>query len=324
MIKLINLFLMVLPLPIHAMSSTNLDFQATKVCPAYLSKNQRTNPHNLMTKPNTRYSVREINKPVPNWLRIEMAGQHTLRWVSVECGVIQKNSLAGTACNHTGIADSYVLALSSQPGFCESYGYEAGRSECGHLSKDSYQAHHLTLHGLWPNIDTCGQHYGYCGVRPRAHHCDYDPVLLSPEVGDELKKIMPGFNSGSCLERHEWNKHGSCQTLSATDYFSLAIRLNKEADQSSLGQYLKTHQGQILKLSTLHEVVKQAFGSHNEGKIYFGCKNNILVDVFIQLPGRLPVADSLADLIDKAPKNQFKDLCRSSVKVSSFNKDSLL
>ncbi len=66
-------------------------------------------------------------------------------------------------CNDPNSADSYVLALSSQAGFCETYGFEAGRPECLHLTKDSYAATHLTLHGLWPNKDLCGTYYGYCG-----------------------------------------------------------------------------------------------------------------------------------------------------------------
>ncbi len=65
------------------------------------------------------------------------------------------------------MADSHVLALSSQSGFCQTYGFEAGKPECLKLSKTSYQARHLTLHGLWPKLNSCGQRYGFCGVRPQ-------------------------------------------------------------------------------------------------------------------------------------------------------------
>lgn len=320
MIKIIKLLLIAFSVHAHAININNLDFQATKTCPAYLSKNQRTNPNNLMIKPNVIYPVREINKPSPDWLRIEMA-QHTLRWVRAECGVTQQNGQANNTCDNVGMADSYVLALSSQPGFCETYGYEAGKPECRKLSKDSYQANHLTLHGLWPNMDVCGQHYGFCGVRARANHCDYEPIALSPEVSNELKNLMPSFNYGSCLERHEWNKHGSCQILSADGYFSLAMRLSKEADQSTFGHYLTQHRGQTVTLSALHEVIKQTFGSLNGGKIYLGCKHNVLVDIFIQLPALLPATESLVSLVNQAPNNHLRDLCGQNVKISHFNKD---
>lgn len=266
MIKIINLFLIALSVNTYAINVSNLDFQATKTCPAYLSKNQGTNPNNLMVEPNKIYPVREINKPSPDWYRIEMLEQHTLSWVSSECGLAQKNGQATSTCDSAGMADSYVLALSSQPGFCETYGFEAGKPECRKLAKDSYQANHLTLHGLWPNIDVCGQHYGFCNVRPQTNHCDYTPVELSPIVSDELKKLMTSFNYGSCLERHEWNKHGSCQILSADGYFSLAMRLTTEADKSPFGVYLTEHQGQTVTLSVLREMIDKTFGVTNREK----------------------------------------------------------
>lgn len=87
-----------------------------------------------------------------------------------------------------GKSDSNVLALSSQPGFCQTYGYEVGKPECNHLSKNSYQATHFTLHGLWPTQSSCGQAYGFCGVKQRLDHCDYEPVELSPGIAEHLKK----------------------------------------------------------------------------------------------------------------------------------------
>lgn len=320
MIKIINLLLIALSINTYAIKVSTLDFQATQTCPAYLSKNQKTNPNNLMVEPGKIYPVREINKPSPDWYRIEMQEQHSLRWVNGECGVTQQNGQATSSCDSAGMADSYVLALSSQPGFCETYGYESGKPECRKLTKDSYQANHLTLHGLWPNIDVCGQHYGFCNVRPKASHCDYDPLSLSPNVSDELKKLMPSFNYGSCLERHEWNKHGSCQILSADDYFSLAMRLLNDADSSPFGHYLTAHQGQTVPLTALREMIDKTFGSANREKIYLGCKNNVLVDIFIQLPAVL-TSDSLIDLVNEAPNNHSRDLCGQKVTISHFNKD---
>lgn len=326
MIKFINLFLVAFSaFSIHAQAIpvSNLEFHATKNCPAYLSKNNQTNPNSLTTQPLKVYQVREINKPAPDWLRIEMAEEHTLRWVNAECGFTQQNGQAGKTCDSVGTADSYVLALSSQAGFCETYGYEAGKPECRYLSKDSYQANHLTLHGLWPNMDVCGQHYGFCGVRQLSNHCDYDPVPFSASVSDGLKKLMPSFAHGSCLERHEWNKHGSCQILSADDYFALAMRLTSEVDQSSFGTYLTQHQGQVVKLSELRKVIAQSFGATNSEKVYLGCKNGVLVDVYFSLPALLPSTDSLTTLINNAPNNHSRDMCGPNIIISHFNKDIL-
>ncbi|MCW8445079.1 ribonuclease T [Fluoribacter gormanii] len=229
----------------------------------------------------------------------------------------------GDSCDtQAGMSDSYVLALSSQPGFCETYGYEAGKPECMHLSKNSYQAKHLTLHGLWPNQNACGQSYGFCGVEQKSRHCAYPPLNLSPPVSEHLKKMMPSYNYGSCLERHEWNKHGSCQILSADEYFSLAMRLTESVDNSVLGHYLTEHQGQKVPLTVLRKKVSQTFGKNNSGKVYLGCRNGILVDIYIQLPALIPFDEPIETLIEKAPDSQVHDTCPAKVMLSDFNKAS--
>lgn len=222
---------------------------------------------------------------------------------------------------HPGISDSYILALSSQPGFCQTYGYEAGKPECRHLPKNSYQANHLTLHGLWPNQNACGQNYGYCGVEQQLNHCAYPPVDLSPQISEWLKKIMPSYSYGSCLERHEWNKHGSCQLLSADYYFALAMRLTEAVDHSLLGQYLTQHQGQKVTLTQLRALVGASFGDVNLGKLYLGCKKGILVDVYIQLPAIIPYDESLESLMTQAPEFSMSDTCPSTVLLSDFNRE---
>lgn len=323
MIKFIALLLMLCSFNVIAKPVTGT-FQAIQSCPAYISKNSKTNPDNLMVEVNQSYTLKEINKSPPDWLRIEMPEHHnTLRWVSVHCGVTDYKERNSSTCdNNPGMADSYVLALSSQPGFCQTYGYEAGKPECLKLSKNSYQASHLTLHGLWPNQDSCGQHYGFCGVSPRSNHCDYSPLTFSTDVGTNLKKFMPSYNYGSCLERHEWNKHGSCQVLSNNDYFSLAMRLTKEMDDTGFGAFLTAHKGDTVKLGSLRDLISKDLGTKNAGKVYLGCKNGLLVDVFIVLPALIPFNESLVSLVNKAPDYKHRDSCPSNVTISNFNKES--
>lgn len=322
--KIITLFLIVCTFNINASSPVSGTFEATQSCPAYLSKNSKSNPDNLTVQPNQHYQLREINKSPPDWLRVEFPDHHhTLRWVSASCGVSEYNERNPNNCDDSsGKADSHVLALSSQAGFCETYGYEAGKPECIKLSKKSYQARHLTLHGLWPNQESCGQRYGFCGVKPRANHCDYSPLKLSANVAENLKKLMPSYHYGSCLERHEWNKHGSCQILSTDDYFSLAMRLVTEVDKSVFGKYLTENKGETVPLATLRELIAKAFGKNNQGKVYLGCKNGKLVDIFIQLPALIPSNESIESLIAKAPEYQYHDACTKYVTISNFSRDS--
>jgi ribonuclease T2 len=323
MIKSITLFLLSCILNAHASQIVSGTFEATESCPAYMSKNSKSNPDNLMLQPGQHYQIREINKTPADWFRIEFPDHHTLRWVNVSCGVVAVTEQDISHCStDAGMADSYVLAMSSQSGFCQTYGYEAGKPECMKLSRNSYQANHLTVHGLWPNQEACGHHYGFCGVRPRANHCDYPPVDLTPVAAESLKKLMPSYQYGSCLERHEWNKHGSCQILTPDVYFTLAMRLTAEADQTVFGQYLTEHKGGSVRLAFLRELLATSFGKNNAGKVYLGCKNGILVDVFIQLPALIPLNESLNSLINKAPVYSDRDSCSNNVTISNFTKES--
>ncbi len=228
------------------------------------------------------------------------------------------NQMMGACDVSAGMADSYVLAMSLQPGFCQTSGSGAGKPECIKLTPDSYEAKHLVLHGLWPNQNACGQHYAFCGVEQKTKHCAYSPVRLSEQVDKDLKKLMPSYHYGSCLERHEWNKHGSCQILSSDDYFSLAMRLTAEADQSDFGVFLTVNNGNLVKRSVMREAIAKSFGTYNSGKFYLGCKNGLLVDVFISLPVWISFDKPLSSLVNSAPDYQYKDTCPTNILISSY------
>lgn len=233
-----------------------------------------------------------------------------------------KNPKKGLCDFRAGMADAYVLAMSSQSGFCETYGYEAGKPECRNVPKNAYHAKHLTLHGLWPNQDSCGPRYGFCAARPRDNHCDYPPLELDPQVATALKKVMPSYQYNSCLERHEWNKHGTCSALEMNDYFTTAMRLAKEVDDSAFGRYVTEHQGETVSLSQLRAHIDKAFGAVNAGKIYLGCAQGKLVDVYIQLPALIPDYESIESLINQAPNPHYRDACAPDVVLTDFTKES--
>lgn len=321
MMRLIALFLYSYMIISNASTAVNGSFDATKTCPAYLSKNNKTNPDNLVTQPFMRYKISEINRNNhPNWLRLVFEGNaHPQRWVSADCGVAEFAAQEDSVCNQNpGMADSYVLALSWQPGFCQTYGYEAAKPECLTLKNGMYAASHLVLHGLWPNQDTCGTNYGYCGVQPMGNHCDYPSLSLSKEVATRLNRIMPSFASGSCLERHEWYKHGSCQILSEDAYFSLAARLTEEADLTNLGMYLHQNVGERVTRKNLEDAVRRSFGNTSVDKVYLGCKNGILVDVLIQLPPLIPQNETLVSLVKKATSLKRYQGCPPTIRISDF------
>lgn len=321
--RMITLLLLIFTLNVNASVTASGFFEANESCSAFLSKNKKNHPFTI--QPHQLYPIKEFNQLPATWVRIVVSEDNgALRWVNANCGNIKALPRTRFAsCDSTvGMADSYVLALSSQPGFCQTYGYEAGKPECLMLTKTSYEATHLTLHGLWPNQEACGQRYGFCGVKPLPNHCDYPELALSSVVKDELSTLMPSYHYGSCLERHEWYKHGSCQSLSVDEYFNLALHLAKEVNHSSFGLFLTQNGGRVVKLADIRQSIENAFGKGNRGKVHLGCKNGILVDVLIELPATIAPMDSLSSLMDQAPNFRYRDSCPARVKLSNFSKNS--
>ncbi len=101
-----------------------------------------------------------------------------------------------------GEFDYYVLSLSWSPTWCAIEGDDRGSPQC-----DASQDHGWILHGLWPQF-----HRGwpsYCRTSER-----------NPSRGQtgDMADIM----GTSGLAWHQWNKHGVCSGLSATDYYALS------------------------------------------------------------------------------------------------------
>ncbi len=215
---------------------------ATQSCEAYVSKNKRTNPGRVQLVIDESYPVFEVNKPSnPTWFRVRIpSATPQERWVAEHCGTIdvqiggrpRPDDRRDNVCRTPGLEDSYVLALSWQPAFCETH---RNKPECRIDDDEAYQARNFTLHGLWPNKKECGTNYGFCGeVRSRrGDFCDYPRLELFTEVRADLEQVMPSAAEGSCLQRHEWFKHGKriqlkCKGGNLVDvYISLPSTINK-------------------------------------------------------------------------------------------------
>lgn len=215
-----------------------------------------------------------------------------------------------------GTIDAYVLALSWQSGFCETYGYKSHKPEC-QSDPGGHAAYHLVLHGLWPNQSECGLQYNFCKSVSKAHFCDYEPVTLDFMAMLALTTWMPSYTYGSCLERHEWNKHGTCQLLSSSDYFLLATHLTEEAD-NQINLFLINHLGQWVSRENLITYIAQQLDLKNKRLIYLGCKDNILVDIYISLPAEISNDKSLLELLKNSTVMQSNSRCGSEIKISNF------
>ena len=95
----------------------------------------------------------------------------------------------------------YVLAVSWQPGFCET---RWRLPECRSQTSERYDASHFSLHGLWPQPRS----KAYCGVNQSEIRKDKDRrwrelswPRLDQDLWNQLKQVMPGTRSG--LHKHE-------------------------------------------------------------------------------------------------------------------------
>jgi ribonuclease T2 len=98
--------------------------------------------------------------------------------------------------------DFYVLALSWSPTFCDSEAAGRNREQCGEDKEFGW-----VVHGLWPQND-----------KGWPENCPTSEGSRVPErIGRAVMDIMPSMG----LIGHQWRKHGSCSSLSMSDYFKL-------------------------------------------------------------------------------------------------------
>lgn len=308
------------------------EFTATKECQAYQSMRRKTNPGDMLLEIGQSYVILERNVPSSaTWyrLRVEEANPPE-RWVYFECGIIgttidgqsqqttgERGDASNNQCFTAGLKDSFVFALSWQPAFCEG---RPQKPECKVSDPFVYQARNFTLHGLWPNKQSCGKNYGFCGIYKESVNpfCNYDPVPMQARTLEKLGLVMPSAAHGSCLQRHEWYKHGTCQTeRNADEYFDTAMRLLEEFNSSGMAKFMQENIGQTVTTQTFFDAVDQAFHAGAHQRLQISCKDGKLVDVYIHLPAEL-VDDAGLDKLLQQAKPKFHNGCGRQFEVDAI------
>ncbi len=133
--------------------------------------------------------------------------------------------------------------------------------------------------------------------------CRYPEVPLNPLVQKQLAEVMPSARYGSCLERHEWWKHGSCRDQDPNEYFQLASQLTKSVNTSVwVQEFIHERIGKSVKLTELNQSFDTSFGQDAHTKITLLCAKGLLSEVQMNLPADISRTDSLPSLLAKAPK----------------------
>lgn len=281
------------------------EFTAKQTCPAYVSKNKATNPDKVYVLPGYEYDIIEVLSTNASWYRIIVPHANPKqRWVSADCGeaqLISSPDNSGSArCDIDGQADSYVLALSWQPAFCET---KPDKAECAISDPKAYQARHFTLHGLWPNKNSCGKNYGFCGEvkTQKTDFCDYPAITLATDSEISLAEVMPSVSAGSCLERHEWYKHGTCANRLIDDYFDLSADLTRQFNDAGMAYFMNRKIGQQVRTQDFIDRVGAVLGTATKERISLICEQDMLVEVRLNLSHDLIYGDDLEKLISGAP-----------------------
>ena len=202
-----------------------------------------------------------------------------------------------------GDFDYYTLALSWQPAFCET---KSHKPECTSQDNGRFDATNFVLHGLWPNQNDDPSHsFAYCGQSNTIINTDKDgdwcslPALpLSADVESELNIFMPGAES--CLDHHEWYKHGTCAGMSADAYFALSNGLVASFAQTEFNQYIASHIGDELSRTDVLNRFAAEFGPGSDDYLSLRCDKldgiSLLGEIRLTLNQDLAALDDFSTL----------------------------
>jgi len=292
---------------------------ATKECEAYASIRKQSNPGDVTLRLAVSYSVVEANKASATWYRIKVEGAKPVRrWVNADCGVLTlreplNTQAVKTDCNTVGQADGFKLALSWHPAFCET---KPNKPECKVDDARLYQARNFTLHGLWPNKQACGIAYGFCGKvrRTMRSFCNYPKLTLSNQIRAQLNEVMPSALEGSCLQRHEWFKHGSCEDdWDVNGYYEVSVRLTREFNESGIAKWMQANVGRTVATRDFQLQVDASLGVDAHKRLQLKCKKGNLVDVYINLPKDL--SDQPLSQLLLAAREDLANACGARFKI---------
>ena len=311
--------------PVFAEKANGI-FSAQQSCPAFVSKNKSTNPDHAQILAGNRYAIIEAGKPnPPAWYRIILPGVNPeARWISAACGQAQitaggmgdhESGESDNNCNTPGQADSYVLALSWQPAFCET---KPDKPECEITDPNAYHAKHFALHGLWPNKKNCNKNYAFCGAvkKKKDEFCDYPEIQLDSASQASLAEVMPSVIAGSCLERHEWHKHGSCQeSWPVSEFFDLSADLARQFNDSGMAYFMNRRINQQVRTEDFLNRLEAVLGSAARDRIKLNCnQQGMMVEIQLSLSGDLIAGADLEKLIMNAPVQE-KSNCGETFRV---------
>ena len=309
-------------LPAFASQPASGQFHSTRTCEAYLSFVKETNPGRIKVVPGTDYAIREVHTPQAQWLRVQIPhSKEPLRWVAAQCGEVRDLTLVDsraptkTDCNQADQHDSFVLAVTWQPGFCEHVQYGGKKPECDHMESGRLVVSNLTLHGLWPNRKQCGASYANCGIAPLA---------LFDDTVSYIAPWMPNFYFESTFGSYQWKKHGSCQTtMDANSYFRRSVDAVRMVDESSVGQLIRSNIGATMSRAEFFRRLGQTTGmAKPQNHVGLLCVGEYLHEIRFRLALNFWESANMRELL-RAPASEatMQTTCPEDIRIEASGKN---
>lgn len=200
----------------------------------------------------------------------------------------------------------HILAVSWQPGFCET---RPDRKECSGQKAQRYDATHFSLHGLWPMKKS------YCGVAAdmraldrKGNWLDLPKPAVDEDIAARLLIAMPGTQSG--LDRHQWLRSGTCQGGTAQDYFTRQLSLLDELNRSAVQALFAGRIGNQVTETEIKQAFDASFGKGAGERVRMRCRKagarSVITGLTIGLAGDLSAGTGLSGLILAAGSTDFK------------------
>lgn len=189
-------------------------------------------------------------------------------------------AVAQRRAGQAGVFDYYRLTLSWSPEFCYT---NPTNPECA-----PGQHHGFIVHGLWPELRNGGE----------PEYCSRAPGLTEPV---RMLDLMPDLH----LIEHEWQAHGTCSGVSATEYFG---RIRKTFESFRIPRQFAAPRAQFaITPFDIKKEFEEANTGLNDAEIAVECRGAYLTAVEICLSKSLSpipcpaVRDCTARMLRIAP-----------------------
>jgi len=174
-----------------------------------------------------------------------------------------------------GDFDYYVMALSWSPTWCALEGDQRGSPQCDDEADNGW-----ILHGLWPQFEQGWP--SYCRTDAR-----------SPSRRDTAEEADLFGSQGNAW--HQWNKHGRCSGLTATDYYRLAHEAYARVQRPAI--FRKLDQAVRLPASVVEDAFLEENPALTADQITITCKSGRIQEARICLTRDLAPRRCGADVI---------------------------